>query len=335
MKQVIYVSNSDKNKIYIWELFTKGQLNLLQILKIDIKIHPLVVHPNKKFLYGGGRPDDKGIIFKINENGTLKVLKEIKLVGNSSYLEIDKKGQYLFNASYQNSSLSVSLIKKNGFLISDPVSIISNIKGCHAVLVDKKQKIIFVSSLIGNYINIYSFNKKGKLIQDLQKKINFSKKSGPRHIVIHPKIDFIYNINEISGTIDSWFFNRNINKIIHIQNVNIMPKNISTVPWSSDIQITPNGKYLYASDRNSNLISIFKINENGILKIVDYVETEKQTRSFSIDFFGNFLIVIGEKSNYIKVFKIKNTGKLKGLFRYFTGINPTWIKMINLKKTKN
>jgi 6-phosphogluconolactonase len=82
---------------------------------------------------------------------------------------------------------------------------------------------------------------------------------------------------------------------------------------SADIHISPDGKFLYATNRGSaNDISVFRILKNGKLKFLERTSTfGNGPRNFSIDPSGNFLLAANQRSNEIIIFKRdKITGSL-------------------------
>jgi 6-phosphogluconolactonase len=77
--------------------------------------------------------------------------------------------------------------------------------------------------------------------------------------------------------------------------------------------VHPNGKFLYASNREHNSIAIFGIDgATGKLTAVDRVAARVKTpRNFAIDPTGGFLLAAGQDSNTIAVFRIDpRTGSL-------------------------
>ena len=78
---------------------------------------------------------------------------------------------------------------------------------------------------------------------------------------------------------------------------------------AADIHITPDGKFLYATNRGeANTISIFKVLENGNLESIGQTRTlGNGPRNFTIDPTGNFLLVGNQYTNNIVIFKIDTT----------------------------
>jgi 6-phosphogluconolactonase (cycloisomerase 2 family) len=84
---------------------------------------------------------------------------------------------------------------------------------------------------------------------------------------------------------------------------------------TADLHCSPDGKFLYVSNRleGENSIAIFKINnKNGELNLIGHESTYgNQPRNFAIDPSGNFLAVGNVLTNNIVVFKRNmNTGLL-------------------------
>jgi 6-phosphogluconolactonase (cycloisomerase 2 family) len=102
---------------------------------------------------------------------------------------------------------------------------------------------------------------------------------------------------------------------------------------SADIHVTPDGKFLYASNRaNTNNLAIFKINEtDGKLTLVGHQPTGLHPRNFTITPNGKYVIVACQNSNLIQFFEIdKNTGLLKeDVSKQITAVDrPVCLKFI-------
>ncbi|CAL4322095.1 6-phosphogluconolactonase [Buchnera aphidicola (Eriosoma grossulariae)] len=328
MYQYVYISTTGSNQIEVWQLNENGILKLIQIIPINGQAQPIKIFKEKNILYVGIRPENKIICYQILESGMIKEIFCFKINDAINYLAIHKNKQLLIYSSYHSGLLTVILLNKLGY----PKKIIKNIynlDGCHSCVIDYSQKFLFVSALKKDKIYLYNFYKQTICINNNQQYVNTNKKSGPRHIVCHPNKKNLYHINELNGTIDAWHIDHINNSIKHIQNIIFIPKNFNGVPWSSEIRISPTGKYLYATDRNTSMLFVFKINlSNGFLMLIQNINTELQPRSFDIDMYGKYLIVAGEKSNFISIYCINlKTGFLKLIQRYPVGKNPLWISI--------
>jgi 6-phosphogluconolactonase len=334
MKQVVYIANSDSKNIEVWSLYDNGNMNLIQNINTESQVQPIKIIKNKNLLYAGISFNNKIVTYSIDCHGFLEKKNESSFPGKANYISLNYNKKFLFCSSYHSNCISVSPLNKDG-IPQNPIQIIYNIEGCHAAKINYKYNVLFVMSLKEDCIYLYYLTDFGILKNTEQKLLKTQKKSGPRHIVFHPNQDFIYTINELNGTIDVWniYKTNNIIQVKNIQNVNIVENQSSDQYWSSDIHITSCGRFLYASDRLFDVISLFHINQNN-KKIIFYksYHTEERPRSFCIDFNNKYLIVAGEKSNKFSVYSISNkNGELKKINIYHTGQRPVWIVTHTLK----
>ena len=115
-----------------------------------------------------------------------------------------------------------------------------------------------------------------------------------------------------------------------IQVTTALPKGFDGKPWAADIHLTPDGKYLYASERTTSTLAAFKVDpKTGMLTSIDSFATEKQPRGFNIDPTGRYLLAVGELSNSMTAYAIdKTTGKLTKLKEYPMGKKPNWVEIV-------
>jgi len=95
--------------------------------------------------------------------------------------------------------------------------------------------------------------------------------------------------------------------------------------------MTPNGKFLYISERTSHSIGAFSVDgASGKLTYLSSTPTERQPRGFTIDPKGRFLVATGEKSETISVYAIdQSSGALKLLSKYPTGKGANWVEIVS------
>ncbi|URJ25401.1 6-phosphogluconolactonase [Candidatus Blochmannia ocreatus (nom. nud.)] len=335
MMQIVYVASPDSCQIYVWKLDSiNGFLQLVQVVNTPGQVYPMVVNSNKKFLYVGIRPDFGIITYTISSEGFLIINSSIKLSGSPTHLMSNINGTFLYCTSYKRGAVYVIPINKFGVL-DCAVQIIPDLSGCHSANIDNHGVLLWVPCLQEHVIKLFKIDICGKLTPWTPGCIKSSViGSGPRHMVFHKTGDYAYVINELLGTIDIIKYDDYCSIPNIIQTISLIPKNFISKQqfWSSDIHMTSNGRWLYCSDRVTNIISFFKIiQRTKKLKFVGYQITETQPRGFTIDDTGNFLIVAGQKSNYISVYRINLiSGRLHFLSRHFSGLGPVWISTVTL-----
>ncbi|AMA64853.1 6-phosphogluconolactonase [Candidatus Arsenophonus lipoptenae] len=323
MKQVVYISNAKSKQIHVWRINEQGKLTFLQNLTVPGEVQPMKISQDGNHLYVGIRPNSAIITYLIAVDGTLIQEKITDLPGIPTHIEIDKYNRLLFIPSYHQGNLSVLPINQYG--IPEPaIQVINDLKNPHGSIVSFDNLHLFVSCLGEDYIRIYTISNDGYLNEKIANRLFTKNGSGPRHLIFSPNQATLYCLNELNATIILYSAFEPYKKL---KIYNILPNELKCNPWASDIHITKNGKYLYASERSTSIIRHFKIINNGFeLLPMDYYITEYQPRSFTIDQTNNFLIVAGQKSNHVIVYKIhKITGVLQALDRYKVGNEPSWI----------
>lgn len=152
--------------------------------------------------------------------------------------------------------------------------------------------------------------------------------SGARHMIMDKNENYAYILGELTGEIFVSNLSDAQNKII--QKISFIPKHFVGTIGGGAIRMHPSGKFLYASNRGTETITIFKIDEkNKTLVLVEYQSTQGKTpRDFNIDATGNWLIAANQDSDNLVVFKINaKTGLLevKSTLTVNTPVNICWL----------
>ena len=139
--------------------------------------------------------------------------------------------------------------------------------------------------------------------------------SGPRHLDFHPNGKYAYLINELSGAVIAFNYDANAGNLTQIQTIQA---DTLSAKGSADIHVSPDGKFLYASNRlKGDGIAIFSINQvDGKLTKVGYQETGVHPRNFVITPNGKFLLVASRDNDVIQIFLIDRvTGLLENTYK--------------------
>ena len=325
--------NRDKTAeaIQIYQLDTvKGKLTKVTFAKDVVNPSYLTLSPNGKYLYActDTKTPNAGSVSSFEfspENKTLTFLNKQSSGGeNPVYLSVHKSGKWLVNGNYTEGSVSVHPILDNGkidsiaqnFQYTDgSVNKERQTKShVHSTVFSPQNDYLFLPDLGADKIRCYGFDASQK--QPLvETKAPFTKtdlEAGPRHFTFHPNEKWGYCIEEMSGSISVYRYENGT--LTQIQRINTHPDKITSGFESSDIHISPDGKFLYATNRgNENNIAIFSIDQNGLLKNIGYQSTlGKHPRIFALDESGKFLVATNVNSGNIVVFRRNpKTGMLK------------------------
>lgn len=324
MKQVVYTASPESHQIHAWQLNDDGALTLLQVVDAPGQVQPMVVSPDKKFLYVGVRPDFRVVAYRIDAEGKLKEAGHAPLTGSPTHISTDRQGRFIFVGSYNDAFVSVSPIGTDG-LPGAPTQIVNGLEGCHSANIDLTNQTLFVPALKQDRIALFSLSDSGELTPRAQSELKTTKGAGPRHMVFHPNQRYAYCVNELDSTVDVWDISKG--EVEKVQSLDMMPEGFSDTRWAADIHITPDGRHLYSCDRTASIITAFSISAEGAtLTVEGHTPTETQPRGFNIDHSGQYLVAAGQKSHHIEVYKItSDRGLLQPLARYAVGQGPMWV----------
>ena len=315
--------NRDKNKegIHVLRLDIKsGLLKKVTVLNGILNPSYLALSENGKFLYACTETQTKGagsiMAFKVDPvAGSLTLLNRQKSSGeNPVYITLDKNGRYLFSVNYTEAGIDVFPLHADGS-IGTAVQTIAYDKGSHATArqeqahthslhLSPEQDHVFIPDLGSDVIRSYDLDMASpKPVQEqTQTLVKSPPGSGPRHFTFHPNGKYAYCIEEISGTITAYTYN--LGRLETLQHISAHKDSLEGYN-SADIHISPDARFLYASNRgDENNIAIFALQKNGTLRYIAYQPVwGEHPRIFAIDATGNFLIVANQVSGNIVVFR--------------------------------
>lgn len=334
----VYVGSSDSQDVTVLELKANGDLAPVAVTAVPGPDKrggslPMAVSPDKKRLYVGLRNEPFSVVtFAIDAKaGKLTLIGPGPLADSMAYVATDRTGKYLLAASYPGHKITVSPIGANG-VVGAAAQTMATQPNAHAILTDPSNRYVLHTSLGGDIVYQQKFDAKtGKLTPNDPPTVSVKAKAGPRHFVFSPNQKFVYLLNELDASIYVFPWDAKAGTMKkEVQVASSLPKGFDGKPWAADIHVTPNGKFLYASERTSSTLAAFSVNaKTGMLTPIDSFATEKQPRSFAIDGASKILLAVGELSNSMTSYSIdQKTGKLTKLKEYPMGKKPNWVEIV-------
>lgn len=334
-----YIGNADSGDISVIELKPDGALAAVETTPVPgitqpAPSLPLAVSPDHTRLFAGVRVEPfAAVTFAINpSSGRLSLIGSGPLADSMAYISTDHTGRYLFGASYGGSKFSVNPIGIDG-IVAAPEQVESTLPNAHAILADPTNRYVLVTSLGGNLVHQLKLDDAtGKLTPNLPATAAIPTGSGPRHLALSPDQRFVYVLGELDATIHvlAWDAAGGTLGAV-LQSIRTTAAGFTGKRWSADIHLTPDGRFLYSSERTSSTLSAFRIDPaTGQLTALGIVATETQPRGFAIDPSGRYLLAAGQVSNRVSSYSIdQSTGALAKLADLATGKNPNWIEIIS------
>jgi 6-phosphogluconolactonase len=333
-----YVGNADSNEVLVFGMDPKtGGMTLVESVPFTGiekpgPSTPMAVSPDKRVLFVGVRSQPFTVIsYAIDpKSGKLQHLGDGPLADSMAYIATDRSGRFLLSASYGGNKIAVNPIDAKG-VVQAPSQVIPTGLNAHCIQADPTNHFVFATNLGSDAVLAFKFDAQtGQLTPNQPPQIKLAAKSGPRHFVFHPSGKFVYLLHELNGALVAFGYDSEKGQLHELQHISALPKGFDSKPWAADIHITPDGRFLYASERTSSTLSGFRIDAAaGHLTAIGSVPTEKQPRGFAIDPSGHFLAAVGELSNDMSVYAIDQvSGVLSTQGSYGVGKKPDWVEFV-------
>jgi 6-phosphogluconolactonase len=330
----VYVSNADSQEISVLELDRAvGVLKPVQALNVGGTVMPMAVSPDKRVLHAALRSQPFRVVSMSIDPATGKLQKigEAPLADSMANIDLDASGKWLFAASYQGGKISVNAIGKDG-AAGAIQQLVQTGPNAHAVRADASNRFVLATSLGGDNVSTWRFDAEKGLLSANDPPLTMSTaKSGPRHFVWDKAQRRVYLLNELDASLHVYAWDAARGTLKLEQSTTTLPPGFTGKPWAADLHLTPDGRFLYASERTSSTLSAFRVDPStGQLKPLGQTPTEKTPRGFAIDSSGRYLIAAGQESHSVALYAIDPaTGALGKPSRISVGKNPNWIEIVD------
>jgi 6-phosphogluconolactonase len=331
--------------IYVYQFNTKtGDFAPLSIAKGISNPSFLAISPDQRFLYSGGsKKGDSVHAFAIDKQTHFLSLLNTQSLESSfgaCHLAVDKTGRWLIVGNYASGSLNILPIQSDGRL--EKVQQTIQHKGSslvqpqqdrphvHSINIAPNGKDVFVADLGTDKIMTYALDvQTGQITEGSPSFVKTAAGSGPRHLAFHPNGKFVYSIQEIDATVTGYIYKNSA--LQAFQTISTLPTDYTGRKWCADIHISPDGKFLYGSNRAHESLVIYRIDKKtGQLTLVGHQSVNGKTpRNFAIDPTGRFVLVANQDSDNITVFKRdKKTGLLTATGKEMLVSQPVCLKFM-------
>lgn len=336
----VYVGNAESNDVYVLRLDGQtGDLTPVEVVPIPGVTKagtstPMAVSPDRRFLYVGTRGEPKIVAgFAIAASGALAHVANGPLADSMAYIATDRTGRFLLGASYPGNKITVNRIGPPG-AVQPPHQVLTDHPKAHSILADVGNRHVLAPTLGNDLVNQFTFDAgTGMLAPNTPPAARVKDKAGPRHFAFHPNGNFVYVLGETDGAVYVFDYDAGSGQLeAKPQTVSALPPDFQGKPSAADLHITPDGKFLYASERTSSTLAGFKVDAaTGALTPIGSVPTERQPRGFAIDSRGLCLLAVGQLSHGLSSYRIDaDSGKLVTRKEYPMGKNPNWVEIVDL-----
>lgn len=291
---------------------------------VDGLVNPsfLDLHPRRNFLYAvnevqdyAGKQGGGVSALSISSDGS-GVLNAGPSHGmDPCYISIEQTGRFALVANYSSGNVAMFPLQADGQL--GPAADVVQHSGssihperqsgphAHCILPDPNNHFAIAVDLGLDKLLVYEMDlEKGKLRR--KNEVNVQSGAGPRHLTFHPGGKYAYLINELNATLIGYHYRAETASFEELQTVPALPRDFTGENLCADIHVSPDGRYLYASNRGHDSIVCFAIDQNsGHLAYRGHTSTGgREPRNFAIDPTGTFLLAANQRSHTIVIFRI-------------------------------
>jgi len=184
----------------------------------------------------------------------------------------------------------------------------------HQIVYDRSERFLIVPDKGVDQVFTFTLEKdSGKLTQVDAGTPRARDGSGPRHVSFHPSNAFAYVVNELDSTVTAHRFDAATGKLTPFQIVSTLPDTFVGDSRASEIDISSDGRVVYASNRGHDSVVTFVVDQStGRLTPASWTDSQGKTpRFFAFEPAGRFLFVADEDSDRIVPFRTEGSaGKL-------------------------
>ncbi len=332
---VLFVSLTGDETIKLYDLDPQsGALQLRATSNAHGPSGPLWLHPNGRVLYDGHVESTTLASFRFDAaSGELTLINKIDTgIETPAHLITDQNGRFLLTAYYTGGGITVHRLGADG-AIGELAQYVNTGEKAHAVGI-AQERFVFVPHVCPtNKTSQFRFDHNTGLLapNEPAELLPPDENTGPRHICFRPQGDVAYIVNEQGNTVTAHRFDAQRGALTIFQHLSTLPADYGEGGYTAHVEVHPNGKWLYASNRGHDSIAGFNIAADGALSPFGHFAVPASPRSFNIDPTGAYLYCAGEAADRMTAYRVDlASGALYPLQDYAVGKSPFWVMVTTL-----
>jgi len=325
-------ASGDDGAIHAYQLDAEtGKLKLVHRTTDVENPFFMAIGPDQRFLYSihasafGGDENEEVAAFEIKgRTGQLKLLNRQSARGTAScYLDVDATGKTVLVANYSTGNIAALPVQENGEL--GPASAFVQHTGssvdpkrqegprAHSIIVSPDNQFVYAADLGIDKILGYRLDPQASTLEPTRQPIvRTPPGAGPRHLTFHPNGQHLYAINELKNSVTVFDYDSETGVLIEQQTISTLPADFSETTHCADVKITPDGRFLYGTNRGHDSIACYRIGDRGRLTLIGIEPSlGKGPQNLAITPDGKLLLCANMPGNNVAIFRIDSgTGEL-------------------------
>jgi len=309
----------------------------------------IALSPGGKYLYsihaknfGGKEPEQVAAYALEGRTGEMKLLNRQSTRGTAScYLDVDATGKTVLVANYTTGNVASLPVKSDGSLGeaasffqhagsgADPVR--QKGPNAHCFVVSPDNRFAFAADLGIDQVLGYRLEAAtAKLTPNQPPFAKSPPGAGPRHLTFHPNGKHIYVINELKNSVTLFDYAADSGTLTERQTISTLPADFTGTSHCADLKITPNGRFLYGTNRGHDSIAAYRLADDGKLTLIGIEPSlGKGPQNLLIAANGTLLLCANMPGNNLAVFRIDGaTGSLKAIGTPLGQPSPSCIRLL-------
>ena len=296
------------------------ELKLAQEIKLGFPASVITRHPTKPLLYvappGGPEGKARGAVITLQADGSYARHTEVNFSHPYAYISLDRTSRYLLGADYAKGFVDVYALDAEGMIGQRVAALNEGSPNAHCILTSPDNRFVYVPYVKeNNAIFQYRFDAgTGGLTALAPKNANPPAGTGPRHMAYHPKLPILYFSNEQHLGVSAYTMEPSgqlkLRQICDAVGKDAPKDGVS----SSDIVITPDGKFLFAGLRGHtrpfDWISRYRVKASGELELLGLTPSDKLPWGMALSPDGRHLLAAAFDGATLCAYRITETGEL-------------------------
>jgi 6-phosphogluconolactonase len=277
----------------------------------------LCLSPNQRYLYAvselGPDVDSTGYVYSYQVAGDSLVFlnRQPTFSFAPCYVSVHPSGKWLYVANYVGGVIVRYPLAADGTIATGQPLTLSgqgpsprqDSSHPHSACVSPDGKWVMVADLGTDIVHTYAAE--GPTWKEVSK-VTLPAGSGPRHLVFHPQMPLAFVLGELSNTVTVFQYDAATGALNSTGAWSTLPDNHPETSLAADLHLTPDGKFLYASNRGLNSLASFRV-ETASGQLVPLRQTSTQgdfPRNFTIHPSGKYLLVANQNTSSVVRFDI-------------------------------
>lgn len=280
-----------------------------------------------------GITDDEAIAtFDIAADGALWAIEQTGIGMNPVYVSLSEAGPHVLVADFGGDDVASFAIDAGGAVVGGDIVTLATGARPHSIVLAPDRRFAFVPHLDDNVVVQLAFDATtGVLASHAPTTGDPPPGAGPRHMVFAPDASVAWVVNEVGDSITTWAYDADAGQLSAPQTVSTLPDGVDGDDnTGADIHVTPDGRFVYASNRGDDTIAMFEVQADGLLVAIGHVATEPHVRDFAIEPAGRFLYAAGRDSGQLASYAIESDGMLTPIGITPAAPDPVWVEAVAL-----